>query len=146
LNAVRRQHGFSLVEIMVAVLLLAICAVPMGNAIRNGIAASGTASDKARELRCMKNMMETILAEPFYKLSDAALGISQPSSYSLPADGTCPVRQVFIAPYEDELGSGAGKDPVFVSLNDEARRELALLYITVAAPNGGYAFTTLVSR
>jgi len=69
-----RAHdaGFSFVEVMVAVLLLAICAVPMMEAIRNGLSVSSAGADKARELRCLKNTMEAVLAEPYQTLWLAA--------------------------------------------------------------------------
>ena len=87
--------------------------------------------------------METVLAEPYPNLANAALGKDTPSSYSRPADAACLARNVYIARYEYEYG----KSPVF--LDDSApswRLESALLYVTVSAPNGSYSFTTLVSR
>jgi prepilin-type N-terminal cleavage/methylation domain-containing protein len=143
LNAAARQHGFSFVEIMVAVLVLAICAVPLADAVRNGIAASTVGADKARELRCMKTMMETVLAEPYLTLRDAALGMSKASRYSQPAAGGCVRRNVFIAKYERE----AGKPEVFLDDGvDSTRLESPMLYVTVSSPDSGYSFTTLVAR
>lgn len=132
-----------MVEVMVAVVILAICVLPLAEALRNGLAASSVGADKARELRCMKDMMETVLAEPYYLLSDAALGKDTASRYSLPKDDACPVRNVFIAKYEDELF----KNPVFLDASaGAARLDSALLYITVSSPASGYSFTTLVAR
>jgi prepilin-type N-terminal cleavage/methylation domain-containing protein len=143
LNSRRRSHGFSFVEILVAVAVLALCAMPLADAVRNGIAASAIGADKARELRCMKNMMETVLAEPYQKLWDAALGKDIASSYSQPADASCIARNVYIARYEYEYG----KSPVFLDASaSTARQESAMLYVAVSAPNGTYSFTTLVAR
>jgi prepilin-type N-terminal cleavage/methylation domain-containing protein len=153
LNAAGRQHGFSFVEIMVAVLLLAICAVPMGDAIRNGITASSIAGAKARELRCIKNTMETVLAEPYQSLYAAAGGKDQPATFPMPAvfampvDGSCDTPpRVSIARFELDYGSNV---EVWLDNNptaSSAQLESPLLYITVAAANGGYSFTTLVAR
>lgn len=129
---------------MVAVVLLAICAVPMADAIRNGIAASAIGVDKARELRCMKNTMETVLAEPYPTLWTAARGKDTPAAYTLPADASCTdiARQVTIALYEH----AAGRSPVFLAPGAAAnQRESALLHVTVASDKG-YSFTTLVAR
>jgi prepilin-type N-terminal cleavage/methylation domain-containing protein len=138
LNAALRQHGFSFVEIMVAVVLLAICAVPMGEAIRNGIAASTVGMDKARELRCMKNTMETILAAPYQILWEASTkdgGVT----YPLPEDAACAdiVRTVSIT--MAEFSGTAPRAPT------ASERETALLQVT-ANSSKGYSFTTMVSR
>jgi hypothetical protein len=126
------------VEIMVAVVLLAVCAVPMGEAIRNGIAAASIGADKARELRCMKNTMETILAAPYQTLWEASLkdgGIT----YPLPEDAACTdvVRSVSIT-----MKEFSGTAPRAATV---AERESALLQVT-AASDKGYSFTTMVSR
>jgi prepilin-type N-terminal cleavage/methylation domain-containing protein len=138
LKSAVRQHGFSFVEIMVAVVLLAVCAVPMGEAIRNGIAAASVGADKARELRCMKNTMETILAAPYQTLWEASMkdgGIS----YPLPEDAACAdvVRTVSIT--MKEFSGTTPRTPT------ASERETALLQVS-AASDKGYSFTTMVSR
>jgi prepilin-type N-terminal cleavage/methylation domain-containing protein len=145
LNAAARQHGFSLVEIMVAVVLLAICAVPMGDAISSGLRASTAGVDRARELRCLRLTMETVLAEPFQKLTNAARNQGQVSGYVPPADAVCAgiARTVSIYWYERE----AGKSEVFLASDADPRRlEDAMLYVTVASDQGAYSFTRLVTR
>jgi prepilin-type N-terminal cleavage/methylation domain-containing protein len=144
LTATVRQRGFSFVEIMVAVVLLAVCAVPMGDAIRNGLAASSIGAAKARELRCIKNTMEIVLAEPYVSLYGAARGKGQPSAFAVPAAAACETPPlVSIAYYEREYGGSE----VFLGANaSSAQLESPLLYITVAAANSGYSFTTLVAR
>lgn len=141
------QRGFSLVEIMVAVVLLALCAVPAADAIKNGLDASTVAGDKGRELRCMRNLMESALAQPYQKLSSAALGPATPSVFSLARDSACPLtREVYISKYEHEYG----KLPMFLPQPGVPRTEeqlnTALLYITVSSPDTHYTFTTLVAR
>ncbi|MFC5552042.1 prepilin-type N-terminal cleavage/methylation domain-containing protein [Massilia aerilata] len=138
-----RRRGFSFVEVLVAVAVLALCAVPLAEAVRNGIAASTIGAAKARELRCMKSMMETVLAEPYPNLANAALGKDTPSSYSRPADAACLARRVYIAKSEWEYG----KSLVFLDNSAASwRLESALLYVNVSSPDGTYSFTTLVSR
>lgn len=130
---------------MVAVVLLAICAVPMGEALRNGLLASTAGVDTARELRCMKNTMETVLAEPFQILSNAARDKGTASAYVLPPDPYCGgiARTVSITWYERE----AGKPEVFLTSTADPRRlEDAMLYVTVASSGNGYTFTRLVTR
>jgi prepilin-type N-terminal cleavage/methylation domain-containing protein len=140
------QHGFSFVEIMVAVLLLAICAVPMGDAIRNGMTAASAAASKARELRCIKNTMETVLAQPYQNLWNAARNQGETAVLPLPADTACEAPpRLSIVKYEYD--AGLKKLVKLVASASPERLESPLLYISVAASNdGGYALTTLVAR
>ncbi len=128
---------------MVAVVLLAICAVPMGEAIRNGLMATTVGADKARELRCMKNTMETILAEPYPTLWKAARGRDSAADYAFPDDTACGniVRKLTITLYEQ---AGSQSPAPLVSLL-AWRRESALLHISLSSDQG-YSFVTLVSR
>ena len=132
--------GFSLVEVMVAVALLALCALPLADAVKNGLDAAGIGEAKALELGCMKNMMETVLAEPFDTLWDAAHGNAVPSVYSQPAANGCGIRQVFIAKYQHKINAAAQVLP------DNDPTEDTLLLVTVSSPASGYTFATLVDR
>lgn len=138
-----RQHGFSFIEVMVAVMLLAVCAVPLADAVRNGVDAASIGAAKARELRCMKNTMETVLAQSHTLLLAAADAVE---GYVAPADPSCDAaleRRVDIRWYEYEYG----KTPVYLDKSaTAARKDAALLHITVSAPQSGYTFTTLVQR
>ncbi|WP_267873530.1 prepilin-type N-terminal cleavage/methylation domain-containing protein [Massilia sp. Mn16-1_5] len=142
MKAAVRQHGFSFIEVMVAVLLLAICVVPMAEAVRNGLSASSAAVDKAQELRCMKNSMETILAEPYQTLWSAAVKDGG-ASYVLPEDTACArvVRSLALvlceqcAPAPVPLAASTAQD----------RLESAMLSVSLTSDKG-YSFTTLVAR
>lgn len=140
----RRAPGFSFVEILVAVAVLALCAAPLASAVMNGVNASRIGTAKARELRCMRNTMETVLAESYQTLSNAARGKDLPAAYVPAADPSCDIaRTVTIAQYEYEHG----KSPVFLDASaGEDRLAMAMLYVTVSSPDSGYTFTTLVSR
>ena len=128
---------------MIAVVLLAICAVPMGEAIRNGLTASTIGVDKARELRCMKNTMETILAEPYPTLWAAAKGKDMLSTYQLPNHPGCEgtVRKLYIALY-----AWTGQMPTYLAANaSQVERESAMLYIELVSDKT-YSFKTLVAQ
>ena len=137
-----RSKGFSFVEVMVAVLLLAICAIPMMEAIRNGLSVSSAGADKARELRCLKNTMEALLAEPYQTLWLAA-SQDNAASYALPEDASCTGinRQLAIS-----LCEQTGSSTVFLTAGSaQNRRESAMLHIALSSDKG-YSFTTLVAR
>ena len=131
---------------MIAVILLAIVAVPSADAIKNGLDAARVARDKAQELRCMKNEMESVLAQPYQRLWADARGTAQPA-YARPADASCRGREVFITKYQHKYGG----TPVFIGYPEQAgkdeEREAVMLYITVKLPGDtGYTFTTIVAR
>ena len=139
---IRRHAGFSYIEALVAIVLLAIVAVPAADAVKTGLDASRIAAAKSQELRCMKNAMETVLAEPYQNLWNAAIGRTVRSSYSRPLDAACPARDVFISKYK-LLVNGT---PQFDPKGDEEELEAVLLYVTVSSPQTSYTFTTLVAR
>ncbi|MCC2954871.1 hypothetical protein LK542_04485 [Massilia sp. IC2-477] len=137
--------GLSYIEVMVALVLLAICAVPAAEAIRSGLRAAAAGTEHARELRCVKSRMEVVLAESFEDLWKEVKGKNDPSSYSLPADagpdGECGVRNVYISKYVHPYGAAVG---TVLEPNDEA--ENTLLMVTVSGTDGMYPLTTLVDR
>lgn len=148
--------GFAYIEIMVALLLLAVCAVPAANAIRGSATAAAVAGAKARELRCMKSHMELVLAEPFERLAAAVTYDGAPSTYTLAADAACMARYVMIVRYERKYQ--APEKVLTLANSTAAERDAAMLRITVTPldPRSGpvkddegaytYAFTTLVIR
>ena len=123
--------GFAYVEIMVAVLLLSLCALPAANAIRNALAAADVVPAKSIELRCMRDMMETVLAEPYARLLAAQNG-KLPTAYSAAAGSGCIERKVFIDVYQQ---NGIG----------DTARSTALLRVDVVSAQSAYVFTTLVA-
>lgn len=131
-------------EIMIAVTLLAICAVPMLDAIRNSIAASGMVANKARELRCVRNTMETVLAMPYQTLWNAAPGQDAVVDLALPPDAACdstPLITVSRVEFDNTTKKLIPLDPAATG----EQLETPLLYVSVGARDG-YAFTTLVAR
>jgi hypothetical protein len=134
--------GFSYVEILVAVLLLALCAVPATEAIRTGVGAADIGPTRMQELRCMKTKMESVLAQPYQNLASAAVGqwptLIPGEGYSEPKGGGCPRRDVYIVKVRRPYNSAG--------FSDGNADELAMLYVSVSSPDTSYAFTTLVTR
>jgi hypothetical protein len=134
-----RVAGLAYVEVVVAVLLVAVCIVPAANAIKNATGAPAVAALSAQSLACVKSQMESVLAEPYPKLLAAAsASISVPAAaYSQGADAACPARNVYIARYN-------GDTPATFSQTDTH-----LLFVRVNIANATLApmpLTTLVSR
>lgn len=142
---VHDEQGFAYLEVLVAAVLLALCAMPMASAVRHAMAAPDVATAKMRDMRCLQAAMETVLAEPYINLWQAARDMQQASSYTQPADAACIERDVYIAKYRAKYGQA----PVFLPYPDvETAQQLedVLLYVTVSSPGSGYSFTTLVAR
>jgi len=126
-----RAAGFAYIEVMVAVLLLALCALPAANAIKTGLTAADAVPSKAAARRCMRDKMEAVLAEPYANLLAARNG-KLPTTYSEGAANGCVARSVYIDVY-----------PPNGSI--DAAGWTALLRVDVVSPDTNYSFTTLVA-
>ena len=126
-----RSPGFAYVEILIAVLLLALCALPAANAVQNALNAADVVPAKATELRCMRDTMEAVLAEPYANLLAAQNGTNE-TLYTKPAGNGCIERKVFIDVYQQ---NGTG----------DTARSTVLLRVDVVSPKTDYSFTTLVA-
>lgn len=136
-------RGFAYVEVMIAAVVVVLCAVPAANAIRNGITAGQAGPARSAELLCVRNLMEAVLAEPYLNLNTAAelADSSGATSYSRPREGACGMRTVAITLHQFN-GSALTK---LVSTDDE-QRKTALLKVKVSLQNSDYSFTTVVAR
>lgn len=135
----RRSGGFTLLEAVIAMLLLAVCLLPAASALRDAAGAPAVAASAARNLDCVSSLMETVLAEPYNRLLSLATP-GDASAYPVAPDPACPARTVRIARYgtngNRKIGPGATDD--------------YLLYVSVAladpADGNPYTLVTLVSR
>jgi prepilin-type N-terminal cleavage/methylation domain-containing protein len=133
----RHHAGFTLLEVVCALLLLAVCLLPAANALQSTVAAPAVAAGAARNLDCVSSLMETVLAQPYTRLLSFAT-TSGSSPYPMPDDG-CPARTVRIERY----GTISTRSFGFGATDDY------LLFVSVAltTPGGNpYTLTTLVSR
>ena len=136
----RAAAGMTLVEAVVALLLLSVCLVPAANALRDALAAPGNTAQAGRDLDCVSARMEAVLAEPYDRLLTAARTLTTASSYSTPADTACPAVSVFIARY--------GNDSAITLGTRSAGDNLLYVGVRLADTNAGNQFplTTLVAR
>lgn len=127
-----RQHGFSYVAVLLAVALLALCAAPAADAIRSAGAAPAVSARQLAALLCLKGQMETVLAEPYQSLLNAAAGPGAAAApYSLAEDAACPERTVYIARVSVDSNGNASYPG-----NDSG---LLQVVVTVAASGSGAA-------
>lgn len=128
--------GFAYIEVLIAVLLLALCALPAANAVKNGLNAADAAPKRAIALRCMRDKMEAVLARPYIELLAAQKGNQPVNAYSQAKGGGCVERQVYIDVYKQQPQGDISVDTA---------RSTALLRIDVVSPDTDYSFTTLVA-
>lgn len=98
--AVKRARcaGFSYVAVLLAIALLALCAAPAADAVRNAANAPAVSARHLNNLLCLKSRMETVGAEPYQNLMLAAAGPVVPTNvYSLTAAGGCPPLNVYLS-------------------------------------------------
>lgn len=133
-----QDGGFAYAEVLVAALMVALLAMPAADAIKNGIDANRVSQTKAVELRCVRNQMETVLAEPYLNLNLAA----GTTNYNLAADATCDIRKVEIT---RKLFDGANLTDLAINASD-VQQQTALLLVRVSMKNSDYVFSTVVAR
>ena len=132
----RAQCGLTIVEVLVAMTLLAILLVPAVSALHAGLHGSTVHGDIARDHYRLLSRMESVLAESFADLEAAVAGPNVPSSYS-DAAGPADRIVVFIAGYDADDADGDG-DPFTGPDSD-------ILWIRVAVDGSVQALESLTS-
>jgi len=134
MNKPHCQRGLTLTEVLVAVVLLSVLLVPAVNALYAGFLGTEIHSDLIRDHYRLVSRLETVLAEPFAGLEDAAAGPSTPSSYS---DSAAPPDRVvvFIAGYDPDNTVDPFADP-----DDD------VLWVRVAIDGSVQGLETLTTR
>lgn len=133
------SHGFSYVEILVAMSLIAVALIPAMNALRVGVSATTVQETRLTNHYALVGRMEQVLAEPFAALNTAA-GVAgdetTPTSYSDPF-GSDPRLLVFLGRYDID-NADADDDP-FTGADG------GVLWVRVAVEGTQRSFETLVS-
>ena len=130
----RAQYGLTIVEVLVAMVLLAALLVPAVNALHTGLLGTSVHADIGRNHYRLVSRMESVLAESFASLEAATAGATVPSIYSDtfgPADRIV----VYIAGYDADNADADG-DP-FTGVDSD------LLWIRVAVEGSTQAIESL---
>jgi Tfp pilus assembly protein PilV len=133
-----RHGGFSYLEVLIATLLIAVALVPMMDALRPGIQGSKLHKQRAEIHYVLAGKLETVLAEPFVDLDEAATAAgsaTSPTSYSdLAADIP---YQVYIWRYDAD-NADADAD-VFSGGEDD------ILWVSVSLADASQSLQTLIT-
>ncbi|MEH6503307.1 MAG: type II secretion system protein [Cycloclasticus sp.] len=84
----KRHHGFSYIEVMVAVFILAVAIVPAMEALQSGIQGADIHESLTHQHYAVNKRMEELMAEPYGPLlsaAEAATNATTPTSFSDPA-------------------------------------------------------------
>lgn len=132
-------RGFSYLEVMLAVVLVAVCLVPLLEAVSSSLSLLEGGEDHLVDHLSLQAKMETVLKEPFGDLAAAGLAagsLSVATSYSdvapfMTADNRLITRQVYIALYDGDGDSTPDSD---------------LLLVRTSIEGTAYRLETLVSK
>ena len=123
----KQQAGLTLVEVLVAVMLLLIILVPAMEAIRTSVTGAEVHNELASGQFRLTSRMEELLAEPFTALEDAATAAGSATvetSYSETA-GSPGRLVVYLSPYDGDNADSdddpfTGTDPGLLWIEVEA--------------------------
>jgi type II secretory pathway pseudopilin PulG len=133
--------GFSYVEVLVAVILIALTLVPAISAVFGGIQGGNIHEQKAQDHYRIIGLLEEVLARPFEELQSEADTAGGPgaivAAYS-DAAGTDQRRMVYLSRYDGD-NADADADP-FTGVDD------GLLWVRVQIENTLEGMETLTKR
>lgn len=133
-----KASGMTLLEALLALVLLSVCLIPAANALRGAIAVPAGSALAAQQLDCVSALMETVIAEPFGDLLAAAGEPDAASRYSTVAGAQCPAMTVTITRYGNDRTRKVGPGGT--------SNHLLRVTTSLAAPDGRFPLTTLVAR
>lgn len=143
------QQGFSYVEVLIAVVILAVAMVPALDALRTGVQGADIHKTLARQHLAVNKRMEEVLANSFGNLLAAAKAAGNqttPSSYSDP-NGQAERVVVYMALYDADADPFTLVDSNADGDNDLYTGDTAnLLWLKVQMENTPFSLETLVSR
>lgn len=128
----------TLIEALLALVLLSVCLIPAANALRGAVAVPADSALAAQQLDCVSALMEKVVAEPFGDLLAAAGAPDAASRYSTVAGVQCPALTVTITRFgiDSTRKIGAGG----------TGNHLLRVTTALAAPDGRFPLTALVTR
>lgn len=135
--------GFSYVEVLIAISLIAITLVPAMEALQPGIAGSAIHEIIAEDHYQLTGRFEQVLAEPFADLDSAAAAAGNattPTAYSdvfSYPDGRQISRNVFISRYDGD-NADADNDPF-------TGTDAGLLWLQITIAGTGLRFESLIN-
>ena len=131
----RRDHGFSYIEVLIAIVIIAVCLVPALDALQYGVRAAGTQRSYTINQQQLKTRFEEVLANSFATLDAAAMlaGNSPASTVAAYSDAAGTADRLLVTLYRYDGSAATGTDT-------------GLLWINVAIEGSNLSLNTLKSR
>lgn len=147
-------NGFSLVEVLIALLLLSISLVPMMDALNSGIHSARVYGEYSYQHHHLRSRMEEVLAESYTSLYSAAKNVNDASIGSSFSDagGVAHRRLVYLS-YYDLANTDGDNDPFTIQdPNTDAdanpytgnETDIAMLWVRVELEGTNHSLETLV--
>ncbi len=136
-------RGFSYVEVLVTIVLIAVCLVPIMEAMPTALLGVRIEEQLAADHAALRSKLEEVLAQPFTDLDAAATTAgspTSPTSYSdaaphTTADGRQITRLVYLWPHDGDNADGDG-DPL-------TGIDAGILWVKVTIDASARSFETL---
>jgi type II secretory pathway pseudopilin PulG len=145
----QKQHGFSYVEVLVAMFILTITIMPAMEGIQSGIQGAGIHESLTRQHYALIKRMEEVQADSYLNMlaaAQTATNATTPSSYSDPS-GQADRILVFLALYDTDANPLILVDPNNDSDGDIYTGDSSnLLWLRVELENSALHLETLISR
>lgn len=142
------QQGFSYVEVLIAMFIIAIAIVPAMEALQSGIKGAGVHQQSSKYHYALLGRMETMMAESYVNLLTAAQtagSSTTASSYSDPS-GQADRIVIYLSLYDADADPFVIADPNNDADNNLYTGDTAnLLWIKVQLENTAYSFESLRS-
>lgn len=133
------QCGFTYLEILIAVTLIAIALVPMMNSLQSGLQGTALHKNKVEVFHVLTGELEQVLAEPFDNLDAAATAAGAHTTSTTYSDATATIPyNIFIWRYDIDDADSDGD--VFTGGEDD------LLWLRVATIDDSQSFETLLNK
>jgi len=131
------EAGLTLVEVLVAMALLAVLLVPAMRALQTGVIGADVHSDISSSYYRLTSRLEELLAEPFVDLSDAAIAAGAPTTATSYSEAAGPPGRllIYLSLYDGD-NADADNDPFTGTDSD-------LLWIRVDIEDTVYTLQTI---
>ena len=105
-----RQAGLTLVEVLVALVLLALLLIPTMGALRTSVVGAAVHTDVAASHYRLASRLEELLVEPFDDLVDAAAAAGGPDAPTTYSEAAGPPSRliVYLSPYDGDDADSDG--------------------------------------
>ena len=133
----RRQHGLTLVEVLVTVALLAVLLVPVINALTTSSQGAEVHRELASNHFRLTSRLEELLAEPFADLEAAATAAGSPQTATTYSETAGVPGRIVVYLAACDGDNADGDDDLFTGPDD------GILWIRVAVENTVHDLQTI---